>query len=32
MIVGQDQKHLGALIVPALDGFRAAGLIAAKSP
>lgn len=30
MIVGQDQKHLGALIVPALDGFRAAGLIAAN--
>jgi len=28
MIVGQDQKHLGALIVPALDGFRRAGLIA----
>ena len=28
MIVGQDQKHLGALIVPALDGFRGAGLIA----
>jgi long-chain acyl-CoA synthetase len=26
MIVGQDQKHVGALIVPALDGFRAAGL------
>jgi long-chain acyl-CoA synthetase len=26
MMVGQDQKHLGALIVPALDGFRAAGL------
>jgi len=30
MIVGQDQKHLGALIVPALDGFRAAGLLAAN--
>ena len=30
MIVGQDQKHLGALIVPALDGFRGAGLIAAN--
>ena len=30
MIVGQDQKHLGALIVPALDGFRAAGLHAAN--
>ncbi len=26
MVVGQDQKNLGALIVPALDGFRAAGL------
>jgi long-chain acyl-CoA synthetase len=26
MIVGQDQKHIGALIVPALEGFRAAGL------
>jgi len=25
MVVGQDQKSLGALIVPALDGFRAAG-------
>jgi long-chain acyl-CoA synthetase len=30
MIVGQDQKHLGALIVPALDGFRAAGMHAAN--
>ena len=30
MIVGQDQKHLGALIVPALDGFRAAGVHAAN--
>lgn len=30
MLVGQDQKHLGALIVPALDGFRAAGLQAAN--
>jgi long-chain acyl-CoA synthetase len=30
MIVGQDQKHLAALIVPALDGFRAAGLVAAN--
>jgi long-chain acyl-CoA synthetase len=29
MVVGQDQKCLGALLVPALDGFRAAGL---KSP
>jgi long-chain acyl-CoA synthetase len=26
MLVGQDQKHLGALIVPALEGFRAAGV------
>jgi long-chain acyl-CoA synthetase len=25
MIVGQDQKNLGALIVPAMDGYRAAG-------
>lgn len=25
MVVGQDQKNLGALIVPALDGFRSAG-------
>jgi long-chain acyl-CoA synthetase len=30
MMVGQDQKHLGALIVPALDGFRSAGLLAAN--
>ena len=29
MVVGQDQKHLGALIVPAPDGFQAAGI---KSP
>lgn len=26
MIVGQDQKHLGALIVPSMEGFRSAGL------
>ena len=26
MVVGQDEKNLGALIVPALEGFRAAGL------
>ncbi len=26
MIVGQDQKHLGALIVPSAEGFRAAGV------
>jgi long-chain acyl-CoA synthetase len=30
MLVGQDQKHLGAVIVPALDGFRAAGVRAAN--
>ena len=30
MLVGQDQKHLGALIVPALDGFRSEGLLAAN--
>jgi long-chain acyl-CoA synthetase len=30
MLVGQDQKHLGALIVPALDGFRSSGLVAAN--
>ena len=30
MVVGQDQKNLGALIVPALDGFRAAGLKVAR--
>jgi long-chain acyl-CoA synthetase len=26
MVVGQDQKHLGALIVPSPDGFKSAGL------
>jgi len=26
MVVGQDQKHLGALIVPSTEGFRAAGI------
>jgi len=31
MVVGQDQKNLGALIVPALDGYRAAGLKAADT-
>ncbi len=31
MVVGQDQKHLGALIVPAMDGFRAAGVQAANT-
>lgn len=30
MVVGQDQKFLGALIVPAMDGFRAAGVQAAN--
>jgi long-chain acyl-CoA synthetase len=30
MLVGQDQKQLGVLIVPALDGFRNAGLLAAN--
>jgi long-chain acyl-CoA synthetase len=30
MIVGQDQKHIGALVVPALDGFRGAGLRSAN--
>lgn len=28
VVVGQDQKHLGALIVPSLEGFRAAGVSA----
>lgn len=28
MVVGQDQKALGALIVPSLEGFRAAGIVA----
>ena len=30
MVVGQDQKNLGALVVPAVDGFRAAGLKVAR--
>jgi long-chain acyl-CoA synthetase len=30
VVVGQDQKHLGALIVPAMDGFRTAGIQAAN--
>jgi len=30
MVVGQDQKFLGALIVPALESFRAAGIQAAN--
>lgn len=29
MVVGQDQKSLGALIVPSPDGFRRAGLVIA---
>jgi long-chain acyl-CoA synthetase len=28
MVVGQDQKHLGVLIVPSLDGFAGAGISA----
>lgn len=30
MIVGQDQKHIAALIVPAFDGFREAGISVAN--
>ena len=30
MVVGQDEKHLGALIVPSVEGFRNSGLQAAK--
>jgi long-chain acyl-CoA synthetase len=30
MVVGQDQKHLGALIIPSLDGFRSIGVHAAN--
>jgi len=30
IVVGQDQKHLGALIVPSLEGFRTAGVEAAN--
>jgi len=30
MVTGQDQKQLGALIVPSLEGFRAAGVRAAN--
>lgn len=30
MVVGQDRKYLGALIVPSLDGFAAAGIAAAS--
>ncbi|EDY82244.1 AMP-binding enzyme, putative [Verrucomicrobiia bacterium DG1235] len=26
MVVGQDKKHLGALVVPSLEGFAAAGI------
>jgi long-chain acyl-CoA synthetase len=32
MVTGQDQKQLGVLIVPCLDGFRADGLAAASLP
>jgi long-chain acyl-CoA synthetase len=32
MVVGQDQKSLGALIVPSLEGFRHAGIKAANLP
>ena len=28
MVVGQDQKHLGALVVPSLEGFKERGLVA----
>lgn len=28
MIVGQDEKHLGALIVPSLEGFTSVGIVA----
>jgi len=28
MIVGQNEKHLGALIVPSLEGFASAGIVA----
>jgi long-chain acyl-CoA synthetase len=28
MVVGQDQKHLGALVVPSLEGFEGGGLSA----
>jgi long-chain acyl-CoA synthetase len=31
MVVGQDQKHLGVLVVPSLDHFRAAGVEAASA-
>ncbi|MEX1117529.1 MAG: AMP-binding protein, partial [Terrimicrobiaceae bacterium] len=30
MVTGQDQKQLGVLIVPSMDGFRAAGVSAAN--
>jgi long-chain acyl-CoA synthetase len=32
IVIGQDQKFLGALIVPAMAGFRAAGVSAAHVP
>jgi long-chain acyl-CoA synthetase len=31
MVVGQDQKHLGVLVVPSVGGFAAAGVVAADS-
>ena len=31
MVVGQDQKHLGVLVVPSVGGFAAAGIEAADS-
>ena len=30
MVVGQDQKHLGVLVVPSLQGFSAAGVSASE--
>src|SRR5690606_36319017 len=30
MVVGQDRKHLGALVVPSLEGLKAAGVEAAE--
>jgi long-chain acyl-CoA synthetase len=31
MVVGQDQKHLGVLIVPSVGGFAASGIAAANA-
>ena len=31
MVVGQDRKHLGVLIVPSIGGFAAAGIAAANA-